>query len=115
MKLCLTEKNERYSKLPLLLPQDLKQFQKEYLELLDIGPDKLIHVPRQQIIRCNDLFVPTMFRNHPLMREGIDWFRSRMSEYMRPSSAFGSRVFISRGDSPARKLFVRSERLSTPK
>jgi capsular polysaccharide biosynthesis protein len=109
MKLSLTEKSEKYSKLPLLINQDLKKFQREYLELLGIGSDKLIQLPRPQFIQCKDLFVPTMFRNHAVMREGIDWLRNRLSEYMRPSTFFSSRLFISRADSSGRKLMNEEE------
>jgi capsular polysaccharide biosynthesis protein len=109
MKLSLTEENDEYSNLPLLLHQDVKRFQNEFLELLDINPDRLIHVPRHEIVRCDTLSVPTTFRNHPLLRQGIDWFRNRVSGHMRPSSAFSSRLYISRTDSAARKLLNEDE------
>jgi capsular polysaccharide biosynthesis protein len=104
MKLCAVEKNAAISDLPLLVHEDLKSFQREYIELLGINPDRLIKVPRHAIVACKNVAVPTVFRNQPWMLEGIVWFRHRLREHLQSSKKFGKRLFISREDSGIRKL-----------
>jgi capsular polysaccharide biosynthesis protein len=108
IKLCLLEGQPEYAELPLLINADLSGYQREYLALLDIPEDRLIKVPRGSVVACRELVVPTQLRNHPQMRRGIDWLRTRLAPYMdaRPAR---NRIFVSRRENPVRVLLNESE------
>jgi capsular polysaccharide biosynthesis protein len=108
IKLCLTEGLPEYAMLPLLINEDLRGYQREYLELLGIAPERLVKVPRGVVVACRDLLVPTQLRNHPQMRRGIDWLRARLASCMEGSPAHG-RIYVSRRDTPVRALLNEPE------
>jgi capsular polysaccharide biosynthesis protein len=108
IKLCLVEGQPEYADLPLLINEDLSGYQREYLELLGIPEDRLIKVPRGSVVACRDLVVPTQLRNHPQMRRGIDWLRTRLAPHMDPRPA-RNRIFVSRRENPVRVLLNEPE------
>jgi capsular polysaccharide biosynthesis protein len=103
IKLCLIEGQPGYAGLPLLINEDLRGYQREYLELLDIAPARLVKVPRGTIVACRDLVVPTQLFRHPRMRRGIEWLRGRLAQHM-ATGAPGDRLFLSRKDSATRVM-----------
>lgn len=110
LKLALIEEHDEYSRLPLLVNDDLLSYQKEYFELLGIGPDRLLRVPRNAVISCRRLAVPTLLRNHPKMHIGTDWLRRRLAPHM----VTGSRrqlLFVARRGA-ARRVIVNEAELA---
>jgi len=107
LKLSLLE-DTRYAALPLLINDDLKPYQREYLGLLEIADDRLIKVPRHSVVRCQELVVPTSLSVHHQMGRGIEWLRRRLQSYIDPGPP-QDLVFISRRDSRARRLLNESE------
>jgi capsular polysaccharide biosynthesis protein len=103
IKLCLIEGRPEYAQLPLLINEDLRGYQREYLELLGIAPERLAKMPRGAIVACRDLVVPTQLLRHPEMRRGIDWLRGRLARHM-ATDAPGDLLFLSRRDSATRVL-----------
>lgn len=93
----------------LLLNEDLKPYQLEYLELLGIPRSRLMPVPGRSVLRCRHVIVPTIMRNHPRMRQAIDWLRGRLARFMSPPAAARDLVFVSRKDSPHRVLLNEAE------
>lgn len=108
IKLCLVDGEPEYATLPLLVNDDLRPYQREYLELLGIREDRLIKVPRGAIVACRELLVPTQLRNHRRMRQGIDWLRARLDAYLQ-TRPVANRLFISRRDAPVRVLLNEPE------
>ncbi len=108
LKLVLVDTRPELAALPLLLNDDLRPYQREFLELLAIGDARLIKVPRGVVVACRDLAVPTQLRNHPRMIEGIEWLRARLAAWMAPGPAHDL-LFVSRRDAPVRVLLNERE------
>lgn len=108
LKLSLLEVRPELAALPLLVPDDLRAFQREYLALLGIAEARLLRVPRPSVIGCRRVFVPTQLRNHPRMRAGIDWLRARLAAHMDAGEP-RDLLFLSRRDSPTRQLLNDAE------
>jgi capsular polysaccharide biosynthesis protein len=107
-KMFLVEGHPGYAALPLLINEDLSGYQREYLALLGISEERLIKVPRGAVVACRDLVVPTQLRNHPRMRQGIDWLRGRLAKCM-ATDAPRDLLFLSRKDSSTRVLLNEDE------
>jgi capsular polysaccharide biosynthesis protein len=90
--------------LPLLVNEDLRPHQREYLQLLGIPEARLLKVPRGQVIRCRELVVPTTLRNHPRMAAGLQWIRQRLGRLLAPQSAANDLLYASRRDAARRKM-----------
>jgi capsular polysaccharide biosynthesis protein len=108
IKLCLVEEDPEYAGRPLLINADLRGYQREYLTLLGIPEARLIKVPRDAIVACRELIVPTLLRNHPRMRVGIDWLRGRLARCL-ATEAPQELLFLSRKDSATRVLLNEDE------
>ena len=104
LKLSLLDRDPALAGLPMLVNDDLRRYQLEFLDLLQIPPERLLRVKRGGFVRCKRLVVPTVLRNHPRMRTGIDWIRSRLAQYLAPEAHAHDLVYVSRRDSPLRKL-----------
>jgi hypothetical protein len=98
LKLALIEDDDEYARLPLLVNDDLRPYQHEYLEMLGIDPKRLIRVPRNTAVACRRVAVPTLLRNHPRMWVGTDWIRRRLagSCSWRGATRFGASSSTSR-------------------
>jgi capsular polysaccharide biosynthesis protein len=112
IKLCLLEASPGRASLPLLINEDLRGYQRQYLEMLGIAPERLLKVPRDILISCRELDVPTVLRNHPQMRRGIDWLRAKVGSWMNRPSPAGARIYVSRRDTPKRRLVNEEELFS---
>jgi capsular polysaccharide biosynthesis protein len=108
LKLALVDARPALAQLPLLINDDLRPYQREFLELLGIADERLIKVPRGVVVSCRDLVVPTQLRNHPRMIEGIDWLRARLAAWMATGPA-RDLLFVSRRDTPVRTLLNEAE------
>lgn len=108
LKLALVDARPELAPLPLLVNDDLRAYQREFLELLGIADDQLIKVSRGVVVACRDLVVPTQLRNHPRMIEGIDWLRTRLAAWMDAGPA-RDLLFVSRRDTPVRTLVNEDE------
>lgn len=108
LKLALVDARPEFAALPLLVNDDLRAYQREFLALLAIADARLIKVPRGVVVACRDLAVPTQLRNHPRMIEGIDWLRARLAAWMATGPA-RDLLFVSRRDTPVRVLLNESE------
>ena len=87
--------------LPLLVNEDLRPHQREYLELLGIPEARLLKVPRGQVVRCRELVVPTTLRNHPQMPAGLRWIRHRL---LRGEGEPSDVLYASRRDATRRRM-----------
>ena len=112
IKLCLLEESRGWASLPLLINEDLRGYQQQYLEMLGIAPERLLKVPRNILIACRELDVPTLLRNHPQMRRGIEWLRAKVGPWMNRPSPAGARIYVSRRDTLNRRLVNEEELFS---
>ncbi|MCZ7565696.1 MAG: glycosyltransferase 61 family protein [Burkholderiales bacterium] len=108
IKLSLVEARPELAALPLVVHEDLRAYQREYLALLGIDETRLLRVPRPAVVAFRRLYVPTQLRNHPCMRGGIDWLRVRLARCMHPGEP-RDLVYVSRRESPVRKLLNDAE------
>ncbi|HTO50092.1 MAG TPA: glycosyltransferase family 61 protein [Burkholderiales bacterium] len=90
--------------LPLLINDDLRGYQLEYLRLVGVPPERLMPVPRGLVVSCRKVAVPVCLRNRPRMRLGIDWLRARVAEHMSPAADASDLLFVSRRDSTLRVM-----------
>ncbi len=105
MKLSIIENNKDLRSLPLLLNADLAAYQSEALGLLGISRDRQILVNRNSIIKCNDIYVPTLLRNHPRMKMGLDWLRRKFLNNQETTTRENrDRIFVSRRDANKRHI-----------
>lgn len=108
LRFCLLEEAPPLRGLPLLVNQDLRKYQLELLELLEVPRDRLLPAP-PALIRCRAIHVPTSLRNHPHMRRGIDWLRRKLAPLLAPAAAARELLFISRKDTRERVLLNEPE------
>lgn len=104
LKLAVLEQAGVSEALPLMLNDQPARYQTEVLRLLGIPDSRVLAVPRGVAVRCRELRVPTMVRNHPRMSEAIAWLRTRLAGCMDPPAAAHERLFVSRRDSTLRVL-----------
>jgi capsular polysaccharide biosynthesis protein len=106
LKLSLLETAGLPAGLPFLVGENLRGWQRAYLELLDIPAARLLPVPAGQIVACRRLYVPTQLRNHPRMAEGIAWLRGRLAPQLaaQPSDDAGALLYASRREQTNRRL-----------
>jgi capsular polysaccharide biosynthesis protein len=109
IKLSLVADRPELAALPMLVNADLRRFQHQWLGLLDIGEDRLIPIERKGVVRCRRLVVPTVLRNRPGMRSGMDWLRARVAQCMTPEPDAHELLFLSRADSALRVLVNEQE------
>jgi hypothetical protein len=95
--------------LPLLINEDLRSYQLEYLRLLGVSPRRLLPVPRGLLVSCRKVGVPVCLRNRPRMRLGIDWLRARVADHMVAPERARDLVFVSRRDSALRVMHNEAE------
>jgi capsular polysaccharide biosynthesis protein len=110
LKLALVEGRSEYVSLPLLINDDLRPYQQEFLDMLGIDAARLIRVPRNTVVACRRVAVPTLLRNHPKMRLGTDWIRRRLAPYMATAAPHGL-LFVSRRDA-VRRVIVNEQELA---
>jgi hypothetical protein len=109
LKLALLEMAGVPASLPILINDDLRGFQLEFLDLLGIARSRLMPLSRGTILRCRELLVPTTLRCHPKMSVGIDWLRKRLAHLIEPSDEARGLLFISRRDTAHRVLLNEAE------
>lgn len=104
LRLALVEARPDLASVPLLVNEDLRSYQREFLDILGVPASRLLPVPRELLLRFRTLYVPTNVRNKPGMKAGVDWLRSRVGHLMADPSAAARRVFLSRRDSTTRVM-----------
>jgi capsular polysaccharide biosynthesis protein len=100
LKLALIERGDVPPMLPLLVNEDLRDYQLDLLQMLGIGRERLLPVRRGIVVRCRQVFVPVVLRNHPRMLVGIQWLRERLARFIEPEERADELLFVSRSDSP---------------
>jgi len=109
LKLAVLETAGVDDTLPLLVNDDLRGYQREYLRLVGVPPERLMPVPRGLLVACRKVAVPVTLRNRPRMRLGIDWLRARVAGHMAAPGAARDLVFVSRRDSSLRVMHNEAE------
>jgi hypothetical protein len=109
LKLAVLEAHGIDAALPLLINEDLRGYQREYLRLVGVPPERLLTVPRGLVVSCRKVAVPVCLRNRPRMRLGIDWLRARVVGHMGPPALARDLVFVSRRDSGLRVMHNEAE------
>ena len=102
LKLALLE-GTPYDNLPLLVNDDLTQYQRAYLEMLGIPETRLIRLERPALVRCRKLVVPTTLVYSAKLPLGIEWMRRRLAAWIDPGPP-RDLVFLSRADAGVRRL-----------
>lgn len=111
----MLEDRQDIADLPLLVNDDLRPYQRDALEILGYSDDRLIKVPRDSLVACARLHVPTNLRGGVgLLKPGIEWLRHRL---MVPGEAEarqdgGRRLYVSRADASRRRLLNEHELIS---
>jgi len=110
LKLSLLENAGLPAGLPYLVSENLRGWQRAYLELLDIPPTRLLPVPAGQIVACRRLYVPTQLRNHPRMADGIAWLRARLAPQLTAQQTDdGALLYASRREQTNRRVLNEDE------
>ena len=109
LKLAVLEAAGVDDALPLLINDDLRGYQREYLRLVGVPPGRLMPVPRGLVVSCRRVAVPVTLRNRPRMRLGIDWLRARVAGHMVEPATARDLVFVSRRDSNLRVMHNEAE------
>jgi capsular polysaccharide biosynthesis protein len=110
LKLSLLEDAALPAGLPFLVGENLRGWQRAYLDLLDIPPSRLLPVPAGQIVACRRLYVPTQLRNHPRMAEGIAWLRARLAPQLATQQTDdGALLYASRREQTNRRVLNEDE------
>jgi hypothetical protein len=96
--------------LNILLPQTTPRFAMDWLNLIGIGPDRIVfHDPRRCRLDVEHLLVPTGYRNinrfSPSFADAASFLLRRVEGHSRPSRPQhgGARVFLSRGEAGSRR------------
>lgn len=61
------------------------------------------------MVSCRKVAVPVVLRNHPRMRQGIDWLRARVAAHMTAPALACDLMFLSRRDSTLRVMHNEAE------
>lgn len=109
LKLAMLEAAGVDDSLPLLVNEDLRSYQRDYLRLVGVPPERLLTVPRGQLVACRKVAVPVCLRNRPRMRFGIDWLRARLASHMAAPDEARDFLFVSRRDSTLRVMHNEAE------
>ncbi len=94
---------------PWLVNADLRAYQREYLGLLEVPPDSLVTVERNQVVACAKLVVPALLTDPRTIRSGADWLRERLGHWMCAPGRATRRIYISRRDTSRRSLLNEDE------
>lgn len=89
---------------PWLVNRDLRPHQRQYLDLLGIGPDDLAPVDRNDVILCRKLIVPALLTSTQAIDKGMDWIRGKLAARMAAPESASHLIYVSRRDSPRRVL-----------
>jgi capsular polysaccharide biosynthesis protein len=109
LKLAVLEAAGVDDALPLLVNDDLRSYQREYLQLVGVPLERLMPVPRGLAVSCRKVAVPVVLRNRPRMRLGIDWLRARVADHMSPPALARDLLLVSRRDSTLRVMHNEAE------
>jgi hypothetical protein len=109
LKLAVLEAGGVDSPLPLLINEDLRSYQREFLGLVGVSPERLMPAPRGLLVSCRRVAVPVVLRNRPQMRLGIDWLRARGAAHMTAPALARDLLFLSRKDSSVRVMHNEAE------
>jgi capsular polysaccharide biosynthesis protein len=109
LKLAVLEAAGVDESLPLLINEDLRSYQRDYLQLVGVPPERLLTVPRGLLVSCRKVAVPVCLRNRPRMRLGIDWLRARVAAHMAAPDQARDLLFVSRRDSTLRVMHNEAE------
>lgn len=104
LKLSLLENFPLPDDARFLVRDDLRRWQKQYLDLLGIPEARLLRVPVDSVVACRSLTVPTQLRNHPRMADGIAWLRAKLAPQLAPPEAARALIYASRREQGARRL-----------
>ncbi len=98
-KLALLEWSGVSTTLPLVVNEDLRGYQLEAIEMLEIPRSRLMLMRRDLVVRCREINVPVNMRGHPRMRASIEWLRGRLARFMEPVTRAETLLYVSRQDS----------------
>ncbi len=106
-RLSLVERSEEAAALPLLVNEDLADFQAQSLEVLGIPSDRLVKLKGPDHIRCRRLLVPTNLSHGFgwLHADGVGWLRRSFRQDTAVDDVQGGAfLYVSRRDADRRKL-----------
>jgi capsular polysaccharide biosynthesis protein len=108
LKLALVENAGLDPGLPYLVAEDLRGWQRAYLELLGISEARLLRVPSDGVYACPRIHVPTQLRNHPRMAIGIEWLRAKVAPLLAPAAERTGLIYASRREQSNRRVLNES-------
>lgn len=108
-KLSLLERADVPPEASLLVRDDLRRWQLDYLELIGIPESRLRRVREGDVVACRRLYVPTQLNQHPRLGDGLAWLRARLAPLLVPPERATDLVYASRREHPRRKLLNESE------
>ena len=109
LKFALLERAGVPDTLPLLVHRNLIPFQTDLLDILRVPRARMLEMPRGTVIRCRELIVPVLLRNHSRMRIGIDWLRGKVAPFMESADRADDLLYVSRRDSRNHALVNEAE------
>lgn len=109
LKLSTLERAGMLDAYPWLLNDDLRPYQRQYLDLLGVGPERLIQVERNTVVRCRQLVVPALLTHARTIRGGVDWIRERLRDCMVAPERADRLIYVSRRDVRLRTLLNEDE------
>ena len=108
-RLALLEGHANLRELPFLVKNNMKRYQAESLDLLDIPEAYRYMVPENSLIHCNHIYIPTNLRNERDVGIGCKWLRDKFCRNKTRTRKSLRRLYISRGDSQLRRLLNEDE------
>ena len=95
-----------------VVTSELTAWQKDSLEWLGIGDDRLVKIPRDRFAACKELIVATQLRSEATMGMAASWLRKKFCPTDIDNKQATRRVYISRRDASLRKLVNEEELIS---
>jgi len=108
-KLSLLENSDVPPEARLLVREDLRRWQLDYLELIGIPESRLRKVRDGDVVACRRLYVPTQLNQHPRLGEGLAWLRAKLAPLLAPPGQASDLVYASRREHPRRRLLNEPE------
>lgn len=104
LKLSLLEGADIPQDARFLVREDLRRWQREYLELIGIPDSRLYKVREENVVAVRRLYVPTLLSAHPRMSDGLAWLRAKVAPLLVPPERAIDLIYVSRREEQNRRL-----------
>lgn len=107
-RLALLEQHTELRSLPILVNHDMRNYQKDSLDLLGIPESSRIYAPENSMVSCNHIYIATTLRTNRHMDLCCSWLRKKLLPHIYKQKRH-RRLYISRSDVTLRRLLNEEE------